>query len=144
MIYIYPITFCFSLFFNWVTALDLCTKWVSPKYLPNKWLYLEKILLVLLSKFKMHTKSECSGEVSWQLKLLFHWVSGAGRGIRLYRLLIFAFSSTLQHNKGFRKHGDQKCSSYINHGLHIKIKVVWRTFIAWAKSISVFPVSDYL
>ena len=70
MIYIYPITFCFSLFFNRVTALDLCTKCVSPKYLPNKWLHFEKTLLVLLSKFKMHTKSECSGGVSWKLKLL--------------------------------------------------------------------------
>ena len=65
MIYIYPITFCFSLFFNRVMALDLCTKCVSPKYLPNKWLHFEKILLVLLSKFKMHTKSECSRGVSW-------------------------------------------------------------------------------
>ena len=55
VIYIYPITFCFSLFFNRVTALDLCTKCVSPKYLPNKWLHFEKILLVLLSKFKMYT-----------------------------------------------------------------------------------------
>ena len=45
--------------------LDLCTKCVSPKYLPNKWLHFEKMLLVLLSKFKMHTKSECSGGVSW-------------------------------------------------------------------------------
>ena len=46
MIYIYPITFCFSLFFNWVTALDLCTKCVSPKifYFPNKWLHFENIL----------------------------------------------------------------------------------------------------
>ena len=60
LIYIYSITFCFSLFFNRVTALDLCTKCVSPKYLPDKWLHFEKILLVLLSKFKMHTKSECS------------------------------------------------------------------------------------
>ena len=57
MIYIYPITFCFSSFFNRVTALDLCTKCVSPKYLPNKWLHFKKILLVL-SKFKMHTKNE--------------------------------------------------------------------------------------
>ena len=65
MIYIYPVTFCFSLFFNRVMALDLCAKCVSPKYLPNKWLHFEKILLVLLSKFKMHTKSECSGGVSW-------------------------------------------------------------------------------
>ena len=65
MIYIYPITFCFSLFFNRVMALDLCTKCVSPKYLPNKWLHFEKILLVSFSKFKMHTKSECSGGVSW-------------------------------------------------------------------------------
>ena len=31
MIYINPITFCFSLFFNRVMALDLCTKCVSPK-----------------------------------------------------------------------------------------------------------------
>ena len=44
---------------------DLCTKCVSPKYLLNKWLHFEKILLVLLSKFKMHTKSERSGGVSW-------------------------------------------------------------------------------
>ena len=44
MIYIYPIAFCFSLFFNRVTALDLYTKCVSPKYLPNKWLHFEKIL----------------------------------------------------------------------------------------------------
>ena len=65
MIYIYPITFCFSLFFNRVMAFDLCTKCVSPKYLPNKWLHFEKILLVLLSKFKMHTKNEHSGGVSW-------------------------------------------------------------------------------
>ena len=28
--------------------LDLCTKCVFPKYLPNKWLHFEKILLVLL------------------------------------------------------------------------------------------------
>ena len=52
-------------------ALDLRTKRVSPKYLPNKWLHFEKMLLVLLSKFKMHTKSECSDGVSWYLKLLF-------------------------------------------------------------------------
>ena len=58
---IYPITFCFSFFFNWVMALDLCTKCVSPKYLPNKWLHFEKILLVLFDKFKMHTKSKRSG-----------------------------------------------------------------------------------
>ena len=45
-------------------ALDLCTKCVSPKYLPNKWLHFEKILLVLLSKLKMHTKNERSGGVS--------------------------------------------------------------------------------
>ena len=64
MIYIYSITFCFSLFFNWIMALDLCTKCVSTKYLRNKWLHLEKILLVL-SKFKMHTKNECSDGVSW-------------------------------------------------------------------------------
>ena len=63
-IYIYPITFCFSLFFNRVTAVDLCTKCVSPKYLPTTWLHFEKSLLVLLSKFKMHTKSERSGGVS--------------------------------------------------------------------------------
>ena len=63
MIYIYSITFCFSLFFNRVTALDLCTKCVSPKYLPIKRLHFEKILLVL-SKFKMHTKNERSGGVS--------------------------------------------------------------------------------
>ena len=42
MIYIYPITFCFSLFTNRVTALDLCTKCVSPNYLPNKWLHSRK------------------------------------------------------------------------------------------------------
>ena len=41
-------------------ALDLCTKCVSPKYLPNKWLHFEKTLLVL-SKLKMHTKNERSG-----------------------------------------------------------------------------------
>ena len=52
MIYSYPITFCFSLFFYRVTALDLCTKCVSPKYLPNKWSHFEKILLVLLSKWR--------------------------------------------------------------------------------------------
>ena len=63
MIYIYPITFCFSLFFNYAIALDLCTKYVSPKYLPNKWLHFEKILLVL-SKFKMYTKNERSGLVA--------------------------------------------------------------------------------
>ena len=63
IVYIYPIIFCFSLFFNLVTALDLCTKCVSPKYLPNKWLHFEKILLVL-SKFKMHTNNERSGGVS--------------------------------------------------------------------------------
>ena len=51
-------------------ALDLCTKCVSSKYLPNKWLHVEKILLVLLSKFEMHTKSQRSGGVSWLLKLL--------------------------------------------------------------------------
>ena len=51
-------------------ALDLCTKCVSPKCLPNKWLHFEKILLVL-SKFKMHTKNERSGGVSWYIKLLF-------------------------------------------------------------------------
>ena len=61
MIYIYiwstfiQLDFAFPYFFNWVTALDLCTKCVSPKYLPNKWLHYETILLVL-SKFKMHTK----------------------------------------------------------------------------------------
>ena len=69
MIYIYPITFCFSLFFNRVRALDLCTKCVSPRYLTNKWLHFEKILLVLLTKFKMHT----SGRVSWELKLLLSY-----------------------------------------------------------------------
>ena len=52
------------MFFNRVTALDLCTKCVSPKYLQNKWLHIE-FLLVLLSKFKMHTKNEHSGGVSW-------------------------------------------------------------------------------
>ena len=72
MIYIYLNTFCFSLSFNRVTTLDLCTKCVSPKYLPNKWLHFEKILLVLLTKFKMHTKNERSGGVSWQLNLLFN------------------------------------------------------------------------
>ena len=43
-------------------ALDLCTKCVSPKCLPNKWLHFEKILLVL-SKFKMHTKNERSAGI---------------------------------------------------------------------------------
>ena len=52
--------FAFSLFFNWVMALDLCTKCVSPKCLPNKWLHFEKILLVL-SKFKMHNKCAVVG-----------------------------------------------------------------------------------
>ena len=70
MIYIYPITFCFFVFFNRVTAFDSCTKCVSPKYLPNKWLHVEKILLVLVSKFKTQTKGERSGGVSCQLKLL--------------------------------------------------------------------------
>ena len=90
MIYINPITFYFSLFFNRVTALDLCTKCVSPKYLPNKWLHFEKSLLVLLSKFKMHTKSEHSGGVSWKLKLL--WLLGQDVGadcISSWSLLIF-------------------------------------------------------
>ena len=54
-------------------ALDLCTKCVSPKRLPNKWLHFDKIFLVLLSKFKMHTKSECSGGVSSWLKLLLYY-----------------------------------------------------------------------
>ena len=90
MIYINPITFCFSLFFNRVTALDLWTKCVSPKYLPNKWLHFEKSLLVLLSKFKMHTKSQHSGGVSWKLKLL--WLLGQDVGancISSWSLLIF-------------------------------------------------------
>ena len=92
MIYIYPITFCFSLFLNRVTALDLCTKCVSPKYLPNKWLHFEKILLVLLSKFKMHTKSERSGGVAWQLKLLLVGRLGSQIGKFFCVKKIFSFS----------------------------------------------------
>ena len=50
------------LIFQLSYGLDLCTKCVSPKYLPNKWLHFEKILLVL-SKFKIPKMSA----VAWYL-----------------------------------------------------------------------------